>query len=764
MIKFDLHIHSIASNYKEDKNIVDDSTTANIRTLLTKLNENQVALFSITDHNRFNIELYEEINKILSAPHCEYEHVKAVLAGVEFDVKIDEAMEKCHIITIFDSKNDVANYKKINDEINKNLLTDKDAYYNKESFEQLLYSIGLNTILIACQRKDINNHNGHHNSLSDSSDDVEEIIKVGYINALEYQKPKVQGILIDNLKELPSPVSLVTGSDCHMWSCYPDHDCINRNADFYHSKAKILPTFKGLLMAITSPETRFNCRENNNVLYLKGIKIGGEEIPFKNGINAIIGENGSGKSTLLKFINNKTNDAFVKDIIKKSQMDHINTVDLTKVKYIGQGDIINKFNNKTLFASGSESNFKELDDTEFMEKYKQFAELLKDNISIRIRQKTALDSLKNHYIKYNPDLEEKNYYINIICQDGFDSIRNVHDDPLKKLRKIIQDLKVIKSEGYFVEYLEDITIAESSLTKAYKKIKTKWSIIEIESKVKNIIHSCITEYSIKVSENSTSKDKEIKDYADKKQRLIGAIIKTIDLNSKEVASITVPEICMGSSKNAKGGFCFNREANYNNTLMLESFMNIMFNKDYNSLTAITQINTNSEFVSALRNCSIESDIQSKWDTNYQKFINEATQIKEYITDGADKHIGNTLGEMSLSFFKYYTQDSEEWNVLIIDQPEDNISNNNISNQLIKYFNSIRDTKQLIFVTHNPLLVVNLDVDNVIYIHNDDKSITFKSGCLEYEDETTDILQIIADNMDGGKESIEKRLKVYGKNN
>lgn len=764
MIKFDLHIHSVASRYKEDKNIVDDSTTDNISTLLSKLNEHKVALFSITDHNRFNVELYEEIDKILNDPDCEYKDVKAILAGVEFDVKLDEAMDKCHIITIFDSKNNSENYEKINDEINKKILTGKDDYYSKEVFEQLLYSIGLNTILIACQRKDIHNHNGHHNSLSDSLGEVEEIIKVGYINALEYQKPKVQGILIDNLKELSSPVSLVTGSDCHMWNCYPNHDSNNKNPNFYHSKAKIIPTFKGLLMAITSPETRFNCRENNNVVYLKGIKIGSEKIPFQNGINAIIGENGSGKSTLLKFINNKTNDSFVKDIIKKSQLDYINDIDLTKVKYIGQGDIINKFNSKTLFASGNESNFKELDNTEFIEKYKQFSDMLKDSIKIKIGQRDALESLKIHSIKYNPYLEEKNYYINIICQEDFDSIRNIHDEPLKKLRKIILDLRNIKSEGYFTDYIENITSAENILLKVYQQIKNKWDMVELESNVKNIIHSSITEYNFKVSLNSSSKDKEIKDYADKKQRYIDAVIKAIVLNSNKILSIAVPEILSGVSKNTKRGFCFNREANYNNASMLEGFLNFMFNKDYNSLDSIAQIETNSEFVSALRNCSYELDIQSKWVSNFHKFLDEAIQVKEYITDGADKQIGNTLGEMSLSFYRYYTQDSDEWNVLIIDQPEDNISNNNINKHLIKYFNSIRDTKQLIFVTHNPLLVVNLDVDNVIYIQNNDSNIAFKSGCLEYEDETTNILQLIADNMDGGQESIEKRLKVYGKNN
>lgn len=61
-MKFDLHIHSIASKYKESDGIVDNSTIDNAEVLLNKLDENEVGLFSITDHNRFNVELYNKLD------------------------------------------------------------------------------------------------------------------------------------------------------------------------------------------------------------------------------------------------------------------------------------------------------------------------------------------------------------------------------------------------------------------------------------------------------------------------------------------------------------------------------------------------------------------------------------------------------------------------------------------------------------------------------------------------------------------------------
>ena len=46
----------------------------------------------------------------------------------------------------------------------------------------------------------------------------------GYINALEFQRPNVEGILKNNLKDIPVNLGLVMGSDCHDWNEYPNND------------------------------------------------------------------------------------------------------------------------------------------------------------------------------------------------------------------------------------------------------------------------------------------------------------------------------------------------------------------------------------------------------------------------------------------------------------------------------------------------------------------------------------------------------------
>lgn len=140
-MKFDLHIHSIASKYKESDGIVDNSTIDNTSVLLDKLEENEVGLFSITDHNRFNVELYNKLDSEIKTG--KYENVKGIVAGVEFDVQIDGDMGKCHIITIFDAKNKEDNYKKIKGCIDENKLENKEGYYTRDEYESILKKLVL---------------------------------------------------------------------------------------------------------------------------------------------------------------------------------------------------------------------------------------------------------------------------------------------------------------------------------------------------------------------------------------------------------------------------------------------------------------------------------------------------------------------------------------------------------------------------------------------------------------------------------------------
>lgn len=758
IIKFDLHIHSKASEYKESPGMVDNSTKENLSILFQKLNENEVALFSITDHNRFDADLYREINRLLKEEQEKYPNVKNVLAGVEFDVKLDDDKGKCHIIAIFDAKEN--DYEKIEDKINQDFLTVQEDFYTKDRFEQLLKNIQLNVILIVHQKKDMLRSGPSKQSLSDACTDAKEIIEFGYINALEFQKPTVQGILRNNLRKLNIPqCSLVSGSDCHNWSIYPP------NPEFRHSEAKILPTFKGLLMAVTSPETRFN-RTYTDIKPIKSIKINNKEILLTNGINVIIGENGSGKTSLLEALNGKgkSSKSYIQKIIKENSIELQYECSNIEKKYIAQGEIIENFYKGELFEKG---NYIKIDNDNFTSKYEKYSSDLYKSIMKNINKNRYLLSLNDECLTYEKFDIKNSHYIDIIDNMEKNYKEENLKEALKKVQNTYNNIQLLLDDKNLEKYKSEIENTSNIIGEILQKIKKQYELIKDCNQVINIIQGRIKDYNAK--KINYQSDVEIKNQR-YKQKINSFIKNTISAIKNINTSVEWPEKpnpISGFTSNKKAGFNFNLEAYYNNRDVFPDFLEIMFKTFYRNIENIKGIITIEKFQDAVLSCSKIDEIEKIWNKNYDKFIEKELKQTSYLSEetGSNK-IGNTLGEISLTYYKYCTnEEGSLWNLLMIDQPEDNISNNNIKEKLISYFNTIRNSeynKQIIFVTHNPLLVVNLDADNVIFLKNNNGSIESCSGCLEYEDTNTNILDLVANNMDGGRDTIERRLKIYGK--
>ena len=114
------------------------------------------------------------------------------------------------------------------------------------------------------------------------------------------------------------------------------------------------------------------------------------------------------------------------------------------------------------------------------------------------------------------------------------------------------------------------------------------------------------------------------------------------------------------------------------------------------------------------------------------------------------------------YFDLICSETHHDGVYLIDQPEDNISQKAIRDYLLDRFKNMGEVRQVIMVTHNPQFIVNLDVDNLIFLSKDESGLKIRSGALEYECPEYNILDIVAQNIDGGLDSIRKRWKRYEK--
>lgn len=757
IINFDLHIHSIYSEYKEEKNYVSNSNEDNIDILLKKLNEKNINLFSITDHNRFSYNLYTKLKNKINSP--DYPNVQSILPGIEFDVQLEDNKESCHIIAIFDDSN-LEKISKIEQVLNDNrILTKKDDFYNKNEFEKILKEIKCSVILIAHQHKALDNPEGGKRSLSNSVEDVYEYISTGYINALEYQKPSVQGMIINSLKKAEKNIATVIGSDCHKWECYPckDEDSGNKN---YVSKIKALPTFDGLVFSFTSFKTRFNRVENKNMNYIKSIKCNDKEYQLCNGINAIIGDNGSGKTLLLEMISSSNVKSYYNRIIKSNSME-IEKKGAPSVEYIKQNEIIDNVKKGELFKKENNNYFDNILNKDIFKKnIKDYSIKLINYIQGTITIKNKIDSLEQ--LNFSPVIiSEKNYIPSI--NKEIDDVIDVYKERYNELNRIYIELEKEYNDNlsFYNENYKELESIIKSMNIIQKDLENKHKKIAKCNDIINLIKSSLDTFDSNVETKRTDKEKENNDYINNLNDFCNEIVSTLKQQICERKIPNFPKPLPGKTEKTNEGFYFVKKTKYDNVDLSNEFFEELFNNGYNK-TNIFNIDNEDDLVQSLTGIkSIEQ--LSTWYNSVDKFTEKYSSEETTIEKKLDKKIiGKTPGEISIVYydFKFGNFDKTK-NVLLIDQPEDDISNNKISKELISYIEKVRDKKQVIIVTHNPLLVVNLDVDNVICLNkNNMDMITIKSGCLEYREKEYSVIENIANLMDGGKEAIERRFALY----
>lgn len=516
-------------------------------------------------------------------------------------------------------------------------------------------------------------------------------------------------------------------------------------------------------MAFTSPKTRINQIENSNTNYISNFIIDEHKIPLVNGINVIIGENGAGKSSLLELLYDDKNVAkYINDLVKINKIKTENS-ETTKKLYVKQGDIVNKFKSGELFDN---NNFIRIDNKKFIDEYNNYAKNLFEYIKLNIVRKESIDKLNEHDFQYENIKTSSTYFIDINMDNYFEKIENIYAPYRRELENILASTKHLLEVKHFEKYREKLQSSYYILKEIYQEIKNEDNRINVEQQVKNHIVSAVNSYSRRVRDSSTTEENRLKNYRKSKEIFVNNIVEAIKLKNSILDLPAAPEEIKGSTSNPKNGFNFNSETTYNSKEVKEIhsiFLETIFNKKYQIMDSLKEIDSEEKFIESITKNSSGLTYERHYYANVNKFIEKMCEEKRYIVDTQTKaqSLGGTLGELSLAYLKFIIENKKEKSIFLIDQPEDHISNNNISKKLIEYINNIRNEKQIIIVTHNPLLVVNLDVDQVIYLDKNKNKLSVTAGCLEFEHRDINMLDLIAEHMDGGKESIEKRLKVYG---
>jgi len=118
----------------------------------------------------------------------------------------------------------------------------------------------------------------------------------------------------------------------------------------------------------------------------------------------------------------------------------------------------------------------------------------------------------------------------------------------------------------------------------------------------------------------------------------------------------------------------------------------------------------------------------------------------------DQH---SLGQRASALILFLLAQKEN-DVLIIDQPEDDLDNQTIYEEVIKEIKKIKGNMQFIFATHNANIPVLGDSEKVIVCNFDEQEITTDSGTIDNQEIQRHIVNI----MEGGDEAFSRRKDIY----
>ncbi|MCA9485580.1 MAG: ATP-binding protein, partial [Nanoarchaeota archaeon] len=99
---------------------------------------------------------------------------------------------------------------------------------------------------------------------------------------------------------------------------------------------------------------------------------------------------------------------------------------------------------------------------------------------------------------------------------------------------------------------------------------------------------------------------------------------------------------------------------------------------------------------------------------------------------------------------------KESDLVIIDQPEDDLDNQTIYNDVIKVLKELKNSSQFIFATHNPNIPVLGDCEQVISCKYNANRIQTNFGSIDNETIRNEIVNI----MEGGQEAFNNRKRIY----
>lgn len=813
--KIDLHIHTQVGrvyNNKDEKK--DTGKYYNIQNLIKRNQINNLKLISITNHNIINVV------ELLKATYASQKYGTNVIPGIELDVFI-HSNNRYHIIVIFSESVDIINISnkldKIIEKNGNNFLTLDDLFVLIQGTECVIIPHG-------CK-----NPHGFKPTKEDEIDINDAINLVNIITSsasmnvlFEHTKPyfsesfksnlieksKRKWLSIQEMEELTKRAGVeYVGSD------YRFCNLPIKKEDRILTKIWANPTFRGLQISCIFPSERIRAENNivTRVNYLSRIEIfkskffSKSTILLSSGLNSIIGESASGKTALLDIVTSQ-----LKGINVVKDKDYSDLCKDLNVKFYNQdgyelkkGDINivvaeNLYDSiRTAHDTGDNKeilklfNFTENNESFVIEKYRE-------NLQKYIKNNNDIINSKKEGKSNFTDIKERNNVLLINSIDNnlefiidiplFKDIQVVkkYDEVNKLLNKYLSNFEQIKDETKMIKLkLLDLKIlnqletkileVEKEIIRIKKIIANNLKKMQLKEIIFNKLSNIVSLSNNKINQKNAYIQNTKKKIYEDSENLINNI-KVIKVNQMKNESINLdfPENAIIDELKGKNKHQY-IEVEYDN---IRDLLKLDLNTGIFNIKNMKQMLSN--YVG--KNIIISADIK--------KIINEiqlngktpVLRVDELINDviinskikigfpNSERILVSDLtpgltAKMYIDYlFNVKILDGFN-NIVIFDQPENDVDKAFIYDELIPKISNAKFNIQIIITSHEPLLVVNGDSNQIIKAEKNNKIISYKSYKLdEYLDSNT-VTNVISKYVDGNINAVKNRYEIYvgGKN-
>lgn len=803
-LKFDLHQHTkneilydrreYKSNYTHEK-------------FFDLIKEQDIALKAVTNHNIINVVEHIKYSLICEKAGVNY------LPGVEVDYLFDN--ERFQAISILNPIFDIVSYsnklKKIVDK--KELVA-----LNKEDFANLHENYEY--IFIPHYAKIRGIKPNKDALLEEEQNWVVNMIQSGHSipvifeNTQEHHKYIVYGMLNEKLGNKDDYAPCYVGTDYKFDNDISRKDK-SKNRLIYMMNAE--PTYRGLEISIRNYKQRisseFQTIQRNN--YIKKIAFSKninfeitQDIELSPSLNVIVGSSGSGKTLLLNEIFHNLTGNSLTDVTDKKDPKDKNRPYLNRIESENWIKIYKKDNSKNLRVIEIPSLYKtiiknvdspnvlgEIFGIDSLDQANLILKQFKEDVITCERRLNICETSKSSGQSDVESIIEGIKYLNENSRKE-DFVLSQKPEDNKVLTKIKNDLNSIANlkadKINFEKHIKDITtmIGTETSKKLSKTILDNYSKLqnelilkeikilklknkeEINEKIYNVINKSIENQLTNLGERTKTVTAKRTIVNSKIINLINNIKNYIKYSYKIESSLIeyplqkIKESLQINNSNEFARYEFSIEDKCVENVMLDNNPLI---DNTNKLTVFRRLFKNHEKFNFTKKQDLINLVKvlNKENIKLSEILKDEIPIKtQLIVNGTwrdTKEINpGDISKISMNFYFKNIINEEQPDVIFIDQPENDLDKDFITNILSEFIKDKKLQHQIIITSHDPILTVNSDVNTIIEANiSKENKIVYKAYKIEDLTKGQPVTDNVAKILDGSIKNIMDRYNTYG---